>query len=263
MNETKRGIVLLVAIVAILAIVPISMLFKNGSNKDMISEIKDLVNSKEAQLVYIGSKNCSWCSMYSPIIKKASENNDFKYHYFDIANLTQAQYNELAELFNQTDGIGTPYTALVKDGKIIDEIPGYVEENAIIDFLVKNDVLDEKNVIRDESGLKLIEEVKKVMALKEDNLIYIGSAGCSFCTKFSPVISKVAKDSGFEYMYIDLAEYDNTTFKELATLLKIDLEKFGTPYTTIVNDNQIKGTQIGFVEEAGFLSFLNEKNFRK
>jgi thioredoxin 1 len=97
-------------------------MLKHLNNKDFESEV---INSKKAILVDFFATWCGPCKMLSPVLEKISTSRAD----FDIAKIDVDQEQSLASTY----GIEVVPTMLIfKDGKVVDKLEGYVDENTIV-----------------------------------------------------------------------------------------------------------------------------------
>ena len=136
MNETKKTIVTLVIIVAIIMLLPLSLYVKNANGKKKIEAVKEIYTTADNSLIYISSSNCPYCDEFDPIIDVASEKYNFKYAYIDILSITNNQLYELLELLEISENdFATPYLVIGEKGEKTSETSGYLPETGLIDFL--------------------------------------------------------------------------------------------------------------------------------
>lgn len=266
MNETKKTALVIGMVVLFLLVIPVAMMFKTGEGKDLVAKVEALINSKEAQIIYIGSKNCSYCTMFTPIIKEASENNDFEYTYFDIAPLTQSQYNRLADLLGKSeDGIGTPHTVIAKDGKIVAELAGYVEEAKLLEFLVTNKILEAKDVVVEETPLKMINytEYESILNGTESKIVVFAQTTCSYCIQTKPVLEEIAEEYKIEINYFNIDKISTDEYKKLVTTLPLFESEWGTPTTVILANKTSKGMVSGAASKDAYVKLFKENGIIK
>ena len=121
------------------------------------SEIKEKTTDK-VSVVYIGRSTCSWCVKFVPVLTDATVKNDLNTLYIDISKIIdfttgqmsdQAAYDAMLGLdavdeFKTyiKDNFGaTPMTIVIKDGKILAALTGYVDASGLDTFLKDNDLL--------------------------------------------------------------------------------------------------------------------------
>ncbi len=122
--------------------------FKEIVGKDILEESKD-----DTIVVLVARQSCGYCALYAPVITKVSENYDFTVRYVDLEKIIdiyspnwdvidQESYNAMVSLPTASgyetfmDDFGaTPMTIVIKNGKIIGGVVGYVEEDTLIKAL--------------------------------------------------------------------------------------------------------------------------------
>lgn len=111
-----------------------------------IDEYLDIIKTKGYNFMFVGSSQCSYCTMFKESINKALKNKKFNVYYVDLAreDVTEKQREKLlaSDKYFTEEEWGTPLNFLYKDGKRIDVLNGYVDENELISFLQKNKVIE-------------------------------------------------------------------------------------------------------------------------
>lgn len=108
------------------------------------SEVVELFNSKEMQVIYVGRSTCGYCVKFLPALQQAQKDFGYKTKYLDISTVTtEDQQNAILakdndEQFLAKNFTATPMVLLVKDGKLIDGWVGYDEYDAFAKFLTDN-----------------------------------------------------------------------------------------------------------------------------
>ncbi|MDD3341073.1 MAG: thioredoxin family protein [Bacilli bacterium] len=105
--------------------------------------------------------------------------------------------------------------------------------------------------------------VKKAFDSKEAQLIYLARPGCSWCEKQKPVLEATAKKYNFEYSYINTENLDAVQLKEVLKKFEVDINSFGTPTFVVVKDGKVIDSNIGYMEENTFVSFLQSTGMIK
>ncbi len=122
--------------------------FKEIVGKDILEESKD-----DTIVVLVARQSCGYCALYAPVITKVSDNYDFTVRYIDLEKvidvfspnwdvIDQESYNAMVSLPTiagyetfMDDFGATPMTVVIKNGKIIGGVVGYVEEDTLIKAL--------------------------------------------------------------------------------------------------------------------------------
>lgn len=177
-EKKVNATLILVVIMAILAIINLSILVSNNSgqtptNEDLtpnstdtsadydvseFDEIKASDLSKESKnktiVVYIGRSSCGYCVQFVPILKSVQEKYNFTTKYIDIAKIIdynsssisdQDAYNLLTNMKTNSEQKGimeqfgsTPMTLVIKNNTIIDSIVGATDESTLTKLIKDN-----------------------------------------------------------------------------------------------------------------------------
>lgn len=177
-EKKVNATLILVVIMAILAIINLSILVSNNSgqtttNDDLtpintdtsadydvseFDEIKASDLSKESKnktiVVYIGRSSCGYCVQFVPVLKSVQEKYNFTTKYIDIAKIIdynsssisdQDAYNLLtnmktnSEQKNIMEQFGsTPMTLVIKNNTIVDSIVGATDESTLTKLIEDN-----------------------------------------------------------------------------------------------------------------------------
>lgn len=177
-EKKVNATLILVVIMAILAIINLSILVSNNSgqtttNEDLtpnstdtsadydvseFDEIKASDLSKESKnktiVVYIGRSSCGYCVQFVPILKSVQEKYNFTTKYIDIAKIIdynsssisdQDAYNLLTNMKTNSEQKGimeqfgsTPMTLVIKNNTIVDSIVGATDESTLTKLIEDN-----------------------------------------------------------------------------------------------------------------------------
>lgn len=177
-EKKVNATLILVVIMAILAIINLSILVSNNSgqtttNEDLtpnstdisadydvseFDEIKASDLSKESKnktiVVYIGRSSCGYCVQFVPILKSVQEKYNFTTKYIDIAKIidynsssisNQDAYNLLTNMKTNSEQKGimeqfgsTPMTLVIKNNTIVDSIVGATDESTLTKLIEDN-----------------------------------------------------------------------------------------------------------------------------
>ena len=111
-----------------------------------IDEYLEIIKSEGYHFMFIGSNQCSYCTMFKQSINEALKEKEFNVYYVDLAreDITEKQREQLykSDKYFDEEDWGTPLNFLYKDGKRIDVLSGYVDTNELISFLQKNKVVE-------------------------------------------------------------------------------------------------------------------------
>ena len=140
MKKNKNTIIFVGIIVIILAVLIVlsTCLSKKTLKEITYDEYTKLVEKGEDFVIYFGEENQSYNN-----IKEIISNSDATSYFVNTKNLTDEQREKLyaSDKYFAEEEWGTPLNLLYKDGKRIDVLNGYVDENELISFLQKNKVI--------------------------------------------------------------------------------------------------------------------------
>lgn len=98
-----------------------------------------------------------------------------------------------------------------------------------------------------------------VNASTENTIVYLGSATCSWCTKFKPILESVVSENGLKVVYIDLSTVTKNEYNKISSICG---EHFtGTPTTLIMNGKNIVDSLGGYNEKDAVVTFLTNNGF--
>ena len=176
-EKKVNAALILVVIVAILAVINLSVIISgnttqatneditptnNGTSADYdvskFDEIKASDLSKESKnktiVVYIGRSTCGYCVQYVPVLKAVQEKYDFTTKYIDIAKIIdystssisdQDAYSLLTNMKTNSEQKGimeqfgsTPMTLIIKNNTIVDSIVGATDESTLTKLIEDN-----------------------------------------------------------------------------------------------------------------------------
>lgn len=107
------------------------------NNSDLITisydELAKKIENKDTFVLYVGSRDCSHCKQFKPMLEKVINENKLNVYYIDTALLSASKRNAVLK---KVDGEGTPTTAYIKNGKtqISPKIDGARDYETIVEF---------------------------------------------------------------------------------------------------------------------------------
>jgi thioredoxin 1 len=107
--------------------IPMESLTKNNFDEKVLK-------SKKMVLVDFFGKNCEPCKKLAPVMEKIHE--DFKEK--DYMDVFQVDMNGNDEIFRKFNVMTIPHIIIFNEGKVIDELFGFKDEDVILNFIKKN-----------------------------------------------------------------------------------------------------------------------------
>lgn len=264
MNEKQKLGIIIGTIFMVVALIVGIGISENKKNQKVMDEFDTAFNSSETSAIYIMRTGCSWCQLFEPNMEEMQENYNANVYKIDTDNISDSVYDYiLGKLGQNPDDFGTPYTAIVKNGKVVDEISGYVDVDKLFDTFKENNIISEDL----ELPLNYIdyEEYNKILDSKKKEIIVMTQTGCSACIKAMPVLNEIASEYNelkiniFNIYYLQSEEKNNV----MESLDYLNEEDWGTPLMMIVEDNEVIDTSNGFKDKETYVNFLKENGFIK
>lgn|SRR5574344_915124 len=115
------------------------------------------------------------------------------------------------------------------------------------------------NVCSRISSSKVVEAVENALGSTEPQMVYIMKDGCSYCELNEPNMQSLKDEYNVDYLEIDTSKLTTKDTNKILSLLNVDTDDFGTPYLTVVQNNEVLGNLNGVQSYNGMFKFLQEK----
>lgn len=110
-------------------------------NKSVDSWYQD-VSSGNTVVTVVGASYCGHCQEYKPIAKLLADKHKLNLYFYEIDELDEADSNKIQTSFELTGYSGAvPYTAIFKDGQVVDYHEGFESEAVLTDFFKNNGLI--------------------------------------------------------------------------------------------------------------------------
>lgn len=149
-------LVLLVAVVLVIALVltggkkldielPIALEGEPGFTEITYSEYAEKLDMEAPFVVVIKRDGCGYCDMYEPIVTEVAGEYNLPIYYINMSNLTSEEQSALASSnsYLRKNQWGTPTTLFMYGKTVVDSIGGYVEKEALVEFVKENFIIGE------------------------------------------------------------------------------------------------------------------------
>jgi predicted bacteriocin transport accessory protein len=156
-HNNKKAILIIIPFIAIILVSMTIQSVGSSTNENINNQLGNGTNnndepsddwvtahaSNDKQIIYLGRPSCSWCNKIRPELDdlKIKYNVDFVY-----VNVDKTSQDDLNTLFTKldikTEEFGTPYLAVIENGKKISEQTGYVPEEKLFKFYQDNGFID-------------------------------------------------------------------------------------------------------------------------
>lgn len=263
MNEKKKTLILLFVCFFVVALIVFSSMLEEGKSKKYLSDFYNNFKSTENKLVMIGRDNCSWCSLFKPILDSMSEHYDFEFLYVNTNELTNSTFNKLLNQINvDSEDFGTPYTIVVRDEKVIDSLGGYVNEPELLDFLIENGFVDEdEDTILDYINY---DDYEKLLKSKDKEIVVISQTSCTYCIKSKPILSKISSEYDLDINVLEVNTIDEEDSEKFSKSLSyFEEENWGTPLMLIIKNGNVIADANGLLDYDGYISLFKDNGLIK
>ena len=256
MNEIKKLIIVLSVIaLLIIGIVTFSVI-ENNKNEKVYAEFEEKFNGETNTLVYIGRPTCGYCNLLTPSLQDMKTRYGFDYVDINIDEISDKNLDKILEALQVTE-LGTPYLAIVSNGKVVDVQNGYADYDVIFEFLKEN------SIIKSDAELLLnyidVKEYNKLIKGKEASVIVVGQSTCSYCVKAKVVLNEVASKNDIEINYLNLSYMTEDDYKDFTSSFEyFQSSSWGTPVTMIVKNGKIVDMLEQFVTEEEYTEFFKK-----
>lgn len=255
MNESKKMLIVVgVVVFAVLGIFGFALTESKASEK-MYNDFEAAFNGSENKLVYIGSSTCGYCQLLNPSLEDMKERYQFDYLYIDAAEISSGYLKKiLAKL--ELSNLGTPYLAVVSNGKVVDTQNGYSDYDITFEFLQDNKIIAEDQ----ELLLNYIdyEEYEKLLKSDEKNVIVVGQSTCSYCVQAKITLNEIVEENDITINYLNISYLTEEEGEKFESSLDYFEDSWGTPIMMIVKDGKIVDIIEQYVEKDEYVEFLEE-----
>lgn len=256
MNESKKMLVVVgIAIFAVLGIFGFA-LAEGKKSEELYNQFESAFNGENNTLVYLGSSTCGYCQLLNPSLEDMKDRYDFDYVYVDASEISSSYLSKILEKL-ELSSLGTPYLAVVSNGKVVDA------QNAYSDYDITFEFLQENEIIAEDAELLLnyigYDEYEKLLKGKENSVVVVGQSTCGYCVQSKIILNKIAEEKDVEINYLNisyLTEEEGEKFE--SSLDYFEEEQWGTPLMLIVKNGKLVDIIEQLVTEDEYIEFLEE-----
>lgn len=258
----KSKIILVIAIVGVIAIVMTIIAIIGGNSSEKVYEkFQNAFNGENPTLVFIGRPSCGYCQLLEPSLEEMETRYNFTYLYVNTDS-TSTKYMNMIMSDLGVDSVGTPYLAIVSNGKVVATQKGYSDYDITFKFLQDN------KVIANDAKLSLnyieLGDYKSLIADDKKSIIVVGQSTCIHCIRTKLVLNKIVDEYGTKINYLNVSYLDdNETAEFKKSFDYFGTDDWGTPVTIVVKNGEIVGTLEGEQSEQNYVSFFEEQGVLK
>lgn len=261
MNEKRKLIFILSVILGVILFTSICVLINNQKSHKIVNNVKELYESSDINIIYIGRDDCGYCQMFTPVIDDLKEKFNIKYTYINTNKLVAPDFNKLIKLLNIDESkFGTPYISITQNNKVIGEQIGYTDELSLFLKFQELNIIDKetKNPYLVSDDNKVISSFNEILNSSEKKLVYIGRDNCTYCQKIDPIIKEIKNEYNLDYYYINTNDITNLELGTILYKLNKGTTQFGTPYFAVVQNGKKIAELPGYAEKDQLLKFFKE-----
>ncbi len=265
MNENKRMYILIGVVIAFIAIVVVSIISSNIKNKEIYEEFIEDFTSDEKEVVFLERPTCSYCQLTSPIMESLSSKYDFDYNDINTDDINSSTLTKILDKLGvSSDDFGTPYIAIVQDGKVVSAQPGYAEEVDMFKFFQNNGVIDEDEEFKEILNYVDYSTYKDLIASSEPQLVVMVQTGCGACISAKPVLEEISEENDITINALNITNLSSEDSENLSSTLDyLSKNDWGTPLLLIVKNNQVIDASSGYLDKDTYEIFLKKYGFIK
>lgn len=256
MNEKKKTIVVISIIAVILLFVILLIVRGDKESEELYNQFETAFNGEENTLIYIGRPTCPYCNLLDPNIKDMKERYGIDYIYINTDEFGSSYRNKVMEKLGLSK-LGTPYLAVVSNGKVVDTQNGYADYDKLFKFLQENEIISEEA----ELSLNYIgyEEYKDLLNSKKASVIVIGQSTYQYCIKAKLILNDIADENDITINYLNISYLSSEEGANFEKSLEYFQENdWGTPIMMIVKKGEIIDMIEQLTTEEKYIEFLTE-----
>lgn len=123
----------------------------------------------------------------------------------------------------------------------------------------KNDTSSDKNDYTGKGEIKEISAVDYFTLLEgtDKSIIYIARPTCSYCQKYEPIVTEFAKESKYDFNYLNTDELSESEMEEIYySLSYFETNGFSTPAVLVVQNGKLVDSLVGYNTKEALSSFI-------
>lgn len=262
MNENKKLLMLGGIVGVIILLLVLSLVKDNQTQQKLLDNFNKAYEAEEATMVFIGRPTCGYCQYMKPIADNMANEYGFEYMYINTDEISSANLNKILNKLGVTaSNFGTPYTAVVKNGRVASNLSGYATEEYLFE------TLKEGGVLKEEDSLVLdylsFDGFKEVLASNEKRLVVLGAATSNETVTMLEAIKGISKEKEFNFQVLNTGYLTEDEATEMATLIPYyqgSTYNITAPTTIVLENGDITATHT-YTTTDSYVSFLQENGF--
>ena len=145
-NYKQRAKSVLVGSIISIVLCSLGLLYYSTHPRDYfnrdVSEWFNDISKGNTVVTVIGASYCSHCQEYKPVVKLMANKYDMNLYFYELDEMEEEDADVIKNSFELTGYSGSvPYTAIFKNGAVVDYHEGYESEAVLKDFFKTNGVI--------------------------------------------------------------------------------------------------------------------------
>lgn len=235
MNEKKKLYIIIAVIAIILILIPTIILISNQQDQKYLDQLDEQLNRSEPTLVYVERPGCYFCNLLKPITDELKEDYQLTYYDINSSQLPSRLLDKVLKRIGVEDlqNFGTPYLAIVQNGKVLGRQAGYANEKTIFEFMksygfIKDGQLWYQSMTE--------EEFMNALPKSDKKYVFFGSDQISETLSMKRVLKELVKTTGKKIYYVELG--NEKVSADVAAAFGLTVETF-TPPKLIAIENGV------------------------
>lgn len=240
----KRFFVIVVLILLIIILLLSFIFFTRDNN--LVKNIKEFIKT-DTKVLYISDE-----TNYSDYPVDLFKKYEIDYLYVNSTKISNIEKNKIKEIINSS--YFSNIIIIYNNGKIVDAIIEYDDDESLNKFLQENEVIPE--IVGDNS--KIINSVNELLTT-EYSLIYLPYKYSDEIENQDKILKKISNNYEINYKKVDAYLLSQNQQNKLNSILRISTVE--DQIIILVKDNKILGSIRGINSKKTYLTKLKEFNF--
>lgn len=255
MNEKKK-LWIMVGVVVGLIIFTVAIYFVgNLETGKVLKDIDQKINLEETQVFYLARSTCHYCILLEPVTETLKQEYQLTYNHINTDKFSTSQLKKILDKFGvDSKTFGTPYIAITKNGKVVDQLNGYADENVVFELFQKNGLIPESATL----AFQYIDynTFQTIWNNGERRLIMIGETG-EKSVQTRNTLKPLIQTYHLDIAYMDIAE-TGTNYNTFLTSISHTTPTY--PILMVVENGTIL-SETNQTTVAAYETFLRENGY--
>ncbi len=256
-EEKKLWIMIGVVVVLILFIIGIYWI-GNLELKKTLKDIDQNMNTDETQIFYLSRPTCQYCILLEPVTETLKQEYQLTYHHINTDKFSTNQLKKILDKFGvDSKTFGTPYIVITKNGKVVDQLSGYADENVVFQLFQKNELIPvDAKLAFQYVDYNTFQTIWKSEGRK---LIMIGETGAK-SVQARNALKPLISTHNLDIVYMDIAETgNNDNYNAFLTMIGYTTQP--TYPILLIVENGVIIAETNQISTAAYETFLKDNGY--